>query len=258
MAKGKTGKAFFEVYGSQQQKGDIPVGDKAGEEKIPVDFPTYGGEELIVISDIADRLHEGGEGRGGGRGALVPIIIIASVCGIGLAVGMFFLGHSVGKVKAPGEEVAAKASAAAGPEVPKIEKRPAGTAEAERKRLREGAEVAVSTPEKPLKEMAAPLPPPARVVVAPPPESTDTWTIRIITYTDVQKNLEKAAGVADFLQSATGHDAFVARLGNKLVVCLGEFGSKRNPELLELQKQVRDFEYENRKQFISSYPVRIK
>ncbi len=247
MAKGKAGKAFFEVYGSQQQKGDIPVGDKAGEEKIPVDFPTYGGEELIVISDIADRLHEGGEGPGGGRGALVPIIIIAGVCGIGLAVGMFFLGHSVGKGKAPGEEVAAKASATAGPEVPKIEKRPAGT-----------ADVAVSTPEKPLKEMAAPLPSPARVVVAPPPESTDTWTLRIISYTDVQKNLEKAAGVADFLQNATGHDAFVARLGNKLVVCLGEFGSKRNPELLELQKQVRDFEYENRKQFISSYPVRIK
>ncbi len=258
MAKGKSGKTFFEVYGSQSQKGsDIPVVDKGGKGKVPEDIPAFEGEELIVISDIADGLHVPGERppRGGeGKGILVTIII-AAVCGVALAIGTFFLGLSLGKVELPRKEVTAKA-----PEQPTIERKPA--AETKRKQPEPAKapepirEKQVAKAPAPLKERsveAGPTPP-----VAPPSAFADTWTLRIISYSDVQKNLEKAAAVADFLQSSTGYDAFVARLGNKLVVCLGEFGSKNSLELLELQKQVRAFEYENRKQFLSSYPVRIK
>lgn len=252
MAKGKSGKTFFEVYGTQPHGGHSSSGSKAGEEKIPEDFPYYEGENIIVVSDIADKLHtkEGGPGKG-----RAVIIIVAIVCGVGLAVGMFFLGRSVGTVKAP---------TAVGTALPK--------AEGGRGKGPERPEAVAPTPRKPIVEKPAPEKPPAMIAVAPPvappppvtpppaapPKSKDTWALRIISYSDVQKNLEKAAAVADFLQSATGHDAFVARLGDKLVVCLGEFDSQDNPELLELQKEVREFEYENKKQFVSSYPVRIK
>ncbi|MFQ5862271.1 MAG: hypothetical protein ACE5IC_04015 [Candidatus Brocadiales bacterium] len=248
MAKGKIGKTFFEVYGSQPREGGTS-GDKADKEKTPADFPTSEGEDVIVISDVADGLPEKEEVSGKGRAAA---IIIGSVCGVGLAIGMFFLGHSIGKVETPRQEMAAEAPAAVGATVPKTKPRPPVAAKAERKRAKEAA----STPSKPEKkppEKAAAAP-----AVAPPPASADMWTLRVISYTDVQKNLEKAAIVADVLQSTTGHDAFVARFGNKLVVCLGEFNSKDNPELLELQKQIRAFEYEKKKQFISSYPVRLK
>lgn len=241
MAKGKPGKTFFEVYGSQSHKGsEVPVSGKAGKEKIIEDFPVFEGEDLIVISDIAEMPPAMGGGSGKGK---VVAIIIGAACGVGLAIGMFFLGHSLGRgsrppsgeitVKTPGKATAPKViQESGGPERPKI---------VEKQERRE-------------KQVAkAPVPP-----VAPLPATTDTWTLRIISYSDVQKNLERAAAVADFLQNATGHDAFVARLGNKLVVCLGEFSSKRSPDLLELQKQVRAFEYENRKQFITSYPVRLK
>lgn len=239
MAKGKPGKTFFEVYGSQPHKGsEVPVSNKAGKEKATEDFPVFEGEELIVISDIAEMPPAMGGGSGKGK---VVAIIVGAACGVALAIGMFFLGHSLGSgAKAPSDEITVKAPGKA--TAPKVIQEPGGPERPTIVKKRTEKQVA-----------KAPVPP-----VVPLPATTDTWTLRIISYSDVQKNLERAAAVADFLQNATGHDAFVARLGNKLVVCLGEFGSKRSPDLVELQKQVRAFEYENRKQFITSYPVRLK
>ncbi len=262
MAKGGKGKAFFEVYGSQPSKGEKPSGGKSGKEKISSDFPSSVGEEFIVISDIADSLHGEAErppGKGFTKriGLLIPAIVIGSVCGIGLAVGMFFLGRSIGTVEPPRKEVASSR----GPERPGaalIEAKKESAAATKRKHRRELERAEAAAVAKSLEKQVARATRPPAPVAAPPVESNDTWALRIISYSDVQKNLEKAAAVADFLQSATGQDAFVARLGNKLVVCLGEFGAKNDPELLKLQKQVREFEYENRKQFLSSYPVRLK
>lgn len=266
MAKGKIGKTFLEVHGSLLQEGNVS-GSKRESKEIPPDFPLYEGEDLLVISDIADRVYERGRGEISGRGRAAAIIIIASICGIGLAIGMFFLGHSVGRVETPREEITARAPAAVDIKVPEAKKVPPAVTETERRIASIGeqkhAEEAAPTTKGP-SERAATVEekPPAKAAAAapvvPPPTSVDTWTLRVISYTDVQKNLEKAANVADILQSTTGHDAFVARFGNKLVVCLGEFDSKGNAELLELQKFVREFEYENKRPFITSYPVRIK
>ncbi|HHT9133564.1 MAG TPA: hypothetical protein ACFYD2_01555 [Candidatus Avalokitesvara rifleensis] len=247
MAKGKSGKTFFEVYGSQPPESHSASTSKADKEKIPVDFPYYEGENIIVVSDIADRLKTSktkAEGPGKGRAA---IIIAAIVCGVGLAVGMFFLGRSIG---------VDKVTPTVGMAAPKVQEKPA-TATGTKGGPSGGPErpeMTAPAPRKPIVEKPVPVAPPP----AAPPESKDTWALRIVSYSDVQKNLERAAAVADFLQNATGQDAFVARLGNKLVVCLGEFDSKDDPRLLELQKQVREIEYENKKQFISNYPVRIK
>lgn len=259
MAKGKSGKTFFEVYGSQPPESHSASTGKADKEKIPVDFPYYEGENIVVVSDIADRLKTSktkAEGPGKGRAA---IIIAAIVCGVGLAVGMFFLGRSIG---------VDKVTPTVGMAAPKVQEKPA-TATGTKGGPSGGPErpeMAAPAPRKPIVEKPAPGKSPVGVVAAPPvtpppaapPEGRDTWALRIVSYSDVQKNLERAAAVADFLQNATGQDAFVARLGNKLVVCLGEFDSKDDPRLLELQKQVREIEYENKKQFISNYPVRIK
>lgn len=264
MAKGKSGKTFFEVYGSQPPESHSASTSKTDKEKIPVDFPYYEGENIVVVSDIADRLKTSktkAEGPGKGRAA---IIIAAIVCGVGLAVGMFFLGRSIG---------VDKVTPTVGMAAPKVQEKPA-TATGTKGGPSGGPErpeMAAPAPRKPIVEKPVPEEPSTKVSAAPsvapppgapppaaPPESRDTWALRIVSYSDVQKNLERAAAVADFLQNATGQDAFVARLGNKLVVCLGEFDSKDDPRLLELQKQVREIEYENKKQFISNYPVRIK
>jgi hypothetical protein len=219
------------------------------------------GEEFIVISDIGDSPYgpeerPPGKGR---RGIILPAIIIGGVCGIGLAVGMFFLGRSLGTAEPPRKAVASSG----GPERPgdalrdttketiKDTKKKSTASE----RRAEVAATAKSLEKRVAESAKPPAPAPAAV---PPAGSTDTWALRIISYSDVQKNLEKAAAVADFLQSTTGQDAFVARLGDKLVVCLGEFSAKNDPELVKLQRQVREFEYENKKQFLSSYPVRLR
>lgn len=262
MAKGKSGKTFFEVYGSQPPESPSVSSVKTGKEKVPeekisVDFPYYEGENIIVVSDIADRLKTGkAKAEGPGKGGRAAIIIIASVCGIGLAVGMFFLGRSIG---------VDKVTPTVGMAAPKLQEKPAATTETKGGPSGgpERPEMAAPAPRKPIAERPVPEEPPAASpsVTPPPaapPESKDTWALRIVSYSDVQKNIEKAAAVADFLQGATGQDAFVARLGDKLVVCLGEFDSKDDPRLLALQKQVREIEYENKKQFISNYPVRIK
>ncbi len=264
MAKGGKGKAFFEVYGSQPPRGKESGGGKSGKEKNPPGFPSSVGEEFIVISDIGDSLYgpeerPPGKGR---RGIILPAIIIGGVCAIGLAVGMFFLGRSLGTAEPPRKAVASSG----GPERPgdalrettreTIKDTKKKSAASERRSAQRRAEAA-ATAKSLEKRVAESAKPPAPAAV-PPAGSADTWALRIISYSDVQKNLEKAAAVADFLQSTTGQDAFVARLGNKLVVCLGEFNAKNDPELLKLQRQVREFEYENKKQFLSSYPVRLK
>ncbi len=274
MAKGGKGKAFFEVYGSQPPKGKGSGEGKPGKEKNPSDFPSSVGEEFIVISDIGDGLHEPkgrppGKGR---RGIVLPAIIIGSICGIGLAIGMFFLGRSLGTAEPPRKAVASSG----GPERPgdalrdttretikDTTKKPAASKRRSAQRRAEAAATAKSLEKRvagSAKPSAEAKPHPKRPAAAavPPAESGDTWALRIISYSDVQKNLEKAAAVADFLQSTTGQDAFVARLGDKLVVCLGEFNAKNDPELVKLQRQVREFEYENKKQFLSSYPVRLR
>ncbi|MCP4363697.1 MAG: hypothetical protein GY800_00105, partial [Planctomycetes bacterium] len=209
MAKGGKGKAFFEVYGSQPPGGKGSGEGKSGKEKNPPDFPSSVGEEFIVISDIGDGLREPkerppGKGR---RGIVLPAIIIGSVCGIGLAVGMFFLGRSLGTAEPPRKAVASSG----GPERPgdalrdttretikDTTKKPAASERRSAQRRAEAAATAKSL-EKRVAESATPKPhpkPPAPAV-APPAGSADTWALRIISYSDVQKNLEKAAAVAD-------------------------------------------------------------
>ncbi|MBI5124803.1 MAG: hypothetical protein HZA70_01055 [Planctomycetes bacterium] len=106
---------------------------------------------------------------------------------------------------------------------------------------------------------------PSNVAVAkatPTPKAAasdkDTWSLRVVSYKEGAKSIEKATGLATLLKERTGHDAFVARQGSQIVVCLGEFDSRNSTQLEELQKQLKGFKYEDKMQFAGCYPVKVK
>ncbi len=86
----------------------------------------------------------------------------------------------------------------------------------------------------------------------------EKWTLRIISYKTGDQNTKKASELARTIQKEIGHDAFVAKTSHELVVCVGKFDNRDNSELLALQKELKDFKYDNKKQFKSCYPVRLR
>ena len=86
----------------------------------------------------------------------------------------------------------------------------------------------------------------------------EKWTLRVISYKAGDQNTKKASELARTIQKEIGHDAFVAKTSHELVVCVGKFDNKDSSELLALQKELRDFKYDNKKQFKSCYPVHLR
>ncbi|MDR4504371.1 MAG: hypothetical protein MRK01_06195 [Candidatus Scalindua sp.] len=101
-------------------------------------------------------------------------------------------------------------------------------------------------------------------LTAAPPTANDeemqnvTWTLQIISYRDTKKNKKKAANLARAVKNMTRYHTFVAKRGNELVVCVGKFDSRNSDKVKKCLAEISNLEYEGKKQFSSSYPIRIK
>lgn len=86
----------------------------------------------------------------------------------------------------------------------------------------------------------------------------DKWTLRIVSYKNTKENLEKAKELAKTLQNSLGYDSFIVNIGKELYICIGEFESNNSADLINAQKKLADFKYENKKQFDGCYPIRMR
>lgn len=222
----KEGKTFFEVFSQSASGGSgKEVGGRPG-------------DDLLVISDVGGSSKPKRSWRGPYKVGL-ETVILGAVGGILLAVGCFFLGLKLGnnrdlaKAEPKTEKVSYKEKAGPKPVPPaaKVSQEKANEASTKKVSL---TPKAVSSKDK------------------------DTWSLRVVSYKEGAKGLEKATALATLLKERTGHDAFVARQGSQLVVCLGEFDGRDNIHLVELQKVMKEFKYEDRVQFAGCYPVKVK
>lgn len=86
----------------------------------------------------------------------------------------------------------------------------------------------------------------------------DKWTLRVVSYKNTKENLEKAKELAKTLQNSLGYDSFIVNVGKELYICIGEFESNDSADLIEAQKKLAEFKYENKKQFDGCYPIRMR
>lgn len=86
----------------------------------------------------------------------------------------------------------------------------------------------------------------------------DLWTLRIVSYKDAGSNLRKAKNLASAIKNMMGYDAFVAKVGSELIVCVGRFKDAKSPDLIDLKIKISDLVYEGKKQFKGSYPVKLR
>lgn len=225
----KEGRTFFEVF-SQRSPGKEVKGSGSGSP----------GEDLLVISEVGSS--GSSRPRRSWRGPYrvgLETIVLGAVGGVLLAVGCFFLGLKLGDnsnlTKGPSESTSGK------------------VASAEKASPKRSTPTAKASQEKPSNVAVAKAAPTPRAA-----SGKDTWSLRVISYKEGAKSIEKATGLATLLKERTGHDAFVARQGSQIVVCLGEFDSRNSTQLEELQKQLKGFKYEDKMQFAGSYPVKVK
>ena len=86
----------------------------------------------------------------------------------------------------------------------------------------------------------------------------DKWTLRVVSYKNTKESLEKAKELAKILQNSLGYDSFIVNVGKELYICIGEFESNDSADLIEAQKKLAEFKYENKKQFDGCYPIRMR
>lgn len=86
----------------------------------------------------------------------------------------------------------------------------------------------------------------------------DKWTLRVVSYKNTKESLEKAKELAKTLQNSLGYDSFIVNVGKELYICVGEFETNDSADLIEAQKKLAEFKYENKKQFDSCYPIRMR
>ena len=86
----------------------------------------------------------------------------------------------------------------------------------------------------------------------------DRWTIRVISYKNSKANVQRAKEIAGMLQESLGYSSFVVNTGKDLFVCVGEFDDLNSADLTKTQRDVANFEYQNKKQFSGCYPVRMR
>lgn len=92
----------------------------------------------------------------------------------------------------------------------------------------------------------------------PKPIIKDKWTLRIVSYKNTKENVEKAKEIAKTIQNALGYDTFIVNTGREIFICAGEFEEIDNADLINTQKALAEFKYENRKQFEGCYPIRMR
>lgn len=86
----------------------------------------------------------------------------------------------------------------------------------------------------------------------------DLWTLRIISYSNTGPNLQRATRLTKVIKDMTGHDAFVAKDGSELTVCVGRFKDAKGQGIMDLKAKIAEIVYENKKQFKGSYPVKLR
>ncbi|HHT9109900.1 MAG TPA: SPOR domain-containing protein [Candidatus Brocadiaceae bacterium] len=86
----------------------------------------------------------------------------------------------------------------------------------------------------------------------------DKWTLRVVSYRNTKESMEKAKELAKILQSGLSKAAFVVNTGKELFICMGEFDSNDSADLINTQKALAEFKYENKKQFGGCYPIRMR
>lgn len=86
----------------------------------------------------------------------------------------------------------------------------------------------------------------------------DKWTLRVISYKNTKENIEKAKETAKTIQNTLDFDTFIVNTGKEIFICVGEFEENDNADLINAQKTLAEFKYENKKQFEGCYPVRMK
>ncbi len=86
----------------------------------------------------------------------------------------------------------------------------------------------------------------------------DKWTLRVVSYKNTKESLEKAKELAKILQNSLGYDSFIVNVGKELYICVGEFETNDSADLIEAQKKLAEFKYENKKQFDGCYPIRMR
>ncbi len=84
------------------------------------------------------------------------------------------------------------------------------------------------------------------------------WTLQIISYRDTKNNKKRAANLARAVKNMTRYHTFVAKRGNELVVCVGKFDSRNGDKIKKCLAKISNLEYEGKRQFSTSYPIRIK
>lgn len=90
------------------------------------------------------------------------------------------------------------------------------------------------------------------------PVIRDKWTLRLVSYKNTKENVEKAKELAKAVQNMVGCDAFAVNTGKEVLVCVGEFEEKDGADLMNTQKTLAEFKYENKKQFEGCYPIRMR
>lgn len=88
--------------------------------------------------------------------------------------------------------------------------------------------------------------------------SNDKWTLRAISYRNTKGSIERAKEVAKAIQDTLNYDAFVVNTEKEILVCVGEFESRDGADLIQAQKALAGFSFENKKPFKGNYPVRIR
>lgn len=86
----------------------------------------------------------------------------------------------------------------------------------------------------------------------------DKWTLRVISYKNTKENVEKAKEIAKEIQNTLGYDTFIVNTGKEIFICVGEFETSDNANLIHAQKTLAEFKYENKKQFEGCYPIRMR
>ncbi|MFN3531124.1 MAG: hypothetical protein ACK41Q_01200 [Candidatus Brocadia sp.] len=90
------------------------------------------------------------------------------------------------------------------------------------------------------------------------PAIKDKWTLRVISYKNTKDNIERAKEIAGTIQNNLGYDTFIVNTGKEIFICVGEFEASDNDALINAQKAIAEFKYENRKQFEGCYPIRMR
>jgi len=89
-------------------------------------------------------------------------------------------------------------------------------------------------------------------------EQVVKWTLQIISYSNTKKHVKRATNLAKAIKDLTGYNAFVAKRGKEIVVCVGKFKFRDSSELKEALKGISELVYEGKKQFASSFPIQIR